>query len=232
MNIPVEATAEEDIPALAYQVIQIDPECVERHFYRVEDVLIFRGEALAEIRSAAASAEELLANPGRKGRFLLLQRGDALVEMRMERGAAGLLLEACLVPDEIPEIARELPWTDIFKDERRFYPLLAEGKSFLALAFPVIYFLIAGAWRQLAIFGCFYAVAALVSPLFVVVTYALLSYLAYASGPELVAADYRYYERKIWARLRAADPASIKLLTDPLLQGPAAAPKPAGVPAA
>jgi len=125
-----------------------------------------------------------------------------------------------------------LPWTDIFKDERRFYPLLAEGKSFLALAFPVIYFLIAGAWRQLAIFGCFYAVAALVSPLFVVVTYALLSYLAYASGPELVAADYRYYERKIWARLRAADPASIKLLTDPLLQGPAAAPKPAGVPAA
>lgn len=232
MNIPVEASAEEDIPALAYQVIQIDPECVERHFYREGDVLIFRGEALAEIRSAAASAEELLASPGRKGRFLLVQRGDALVEMRMERGASGLLLDACPAPDEIPEIAAELPWTDIFKDERRFYPMLAEGKSFLALAFPVIYFLIAGAWRQLAIFGCFYAVAALVGPLFLMVIYALLGYLAYASGPELVAADYRYYDRKIWARLRAADPASLKLWTDPLLLGQPAAPKPAEAPVA
>lgn len=223
----VEASKEDDSAALAFRVLEIDPEAIERHFFLVDDVLVFGHKEAREIAAGSVSAEEVLARVGRKACRVSLWRDKARIVLQPERGVAGLLLAPAELPEEADSTEvppAELRWADIFRDEQRFYPLQAAAKSFLALSFPVIYLMLAGAWRQLAMVICFYAVAALVSPLFLVLTYGLLGYAFYASGPELVAADYRYYERKIWGRIGAATPELLRGWTDGLLLKRTAAP--------
>jgi len=221
----VEASTEEDSATLAFRVVEIDPEAIERHFFQIDDVLVFAPNEAREIAAGSASAEEILSRVGRKACRVSLQRNTSSLVLQAERGVAGLLLEPTAQADVVESLpAADLLWADIFRDEQRFYPLQAGAKSFLALSFPVIYLILAGAWRQLAMVVCFYAVAALVSPLFLVLTYALLGYAFYASGPELVAADYRYYERRIWGRIGAATPEALRAWTDGLLIKRAEAP--------
>lgn len=216
----VEASKEEDGATLAFRVLEIDPEVIERHFFQINDVLVFGHREAREIAAGSSTAEEVLGRVGRKACRVTLWRDQTRILLQAERGVTGLLLEPTDPAEEVDSpdaTAADLLWADIFRDEQRFYPLQAGAKSFLALSFPVIYLMLAGAWRQLAMVICFYAVAALVSPLFLILTYALLGYAFYASGPELVAADYRYYERKIWGRIGAATPEMLRAWTDGLL---------------
>lgn len=197
-----EAAAAAELPAV--RIDGFEEGAIETAFFHVGDVLVFTGRAADQLRNGDESAEGLLRMAARAPLTAFLVRSGQVARIRFERGTVGLTLGKCAPPEAVETVGEPGPWIDIFRDERDYHPLLAEARSALALAAPVIYFYAAGAWRQVVTVLCFYLVALAVHPLFFIGTYLLWSVTAWRSGPELVAADFRYYERRLWARMACA----------------------------
>ena len=188
-----------ELPAV--RIDGFEEDAIESRFFRIGDVLVLIGHAARDLRNGTDTAAGLLRAAARAPISALLVRDELVTMMRFERATTGLLLSHCGAPPAAEAATEHGPWVEIFRDESGYHPLLAESRSALALAAPVLYFGAAGAWRQLVTVLCFYLVALAVHPLFFFGTYLLCSAMAWRSGPDLVAADFRYYERRLWARM-------------------------------